>query len=29
MPDLNTKDVEAAMKIVEGSARSIGIEIIE
>jgi large subunit ribosomal protein L11 len=29
MPDLNTKDVEAAMKIVEGSARSIGIEIVE
>jgi len=29
MPDLNTKDVEAAMKIVEGSARSIGIEIVD
>jgi len=29
MPDLNTKDVEQAMKIVEGSARSIGIEITE
>jgi len=29
MPDLNTKDVEQAMKIVEGSARSIGIEIVE
>ena len=29
MPDLNTKDIEAAMKIVEGSARSIGIEIVE
>ena len=29
MPDLNTKDIEAAMKIIEGSARSIGIEIVE
>jgi len=29
MPDLNTKNIEAAMKIVEGSARSIGIEIVE
>jgi large subunit ribosomal protein L11 len=29
MPDLNTKDVEQAMKIVEGSARSIGIEIVD
>ena len=29
MPDLNTKDVAQAMKIVEGSARSIGIEIVE
>ena len=29
MPDLNTKDIEQAMKIVEGSARSIGIEITE
>jgi len=29
MPDLNTKDIEAAMKIVEGSARSIGIEIVD
>nr|AIA15979.1 FGGY family of carbohydrate kinases, N-terminal domain protein [uncultured bacterium]AIA16324.1 ribosomal protein L11 [uncultured bacterium] len=28
MPDLNANDVEAAMKIVEGSARSAGIEII-
>ena len=27
MPDLNTKDVEQAMLIVEGSARSIGIEV--
>jgi large subunit ribosomal protein L11 len=29
MPDLNTKDVEQAMKIIEGSARSIGVEIVE
>jgi len=29
MPDLNTKDIDAAMKIIEGSARSIGIEIVE
>ncbi len=27
MPDLNAHDIEAAMKIVEGSARSAGIEI--
>tara|TARA_B100000029_G_scaffold502655_1_gene578301 strand:+ start:768 stop:1193 length:426 start_codon:yes stop_codon:yes gene_type:complete len=27
MPDLNTKDVEAAMKIIEGSARSMGVEV--
>lgn len=27
--DLNTKDVEKAAKIVEGSARSIGIEIVD
>ena len=27
MPDLNTVDVEAAMKIIEGSARSMGVEI--
>jgi len=29
MPDLNTKDLEAAMKMVEGTARSMGIEITE
>ncbi len=29
MPDLNTKDLEAAMKMVEGTARSMGIEIAE
>ncbi|MDD4363168.1 MAG: 50S ribosomal protein L11 [Atribacterota bacterium] len=27
MPDLNANDIEAAMKIVEGTARSMGIEI--
>ena len=27
MPDLNALDVEAAMKIVEGTARSMGIEV--
>jgi large subunit ribosomal protein L11 len=27
MPDLNTKDVEKAMKIIEGTARNMGIEI--
>ena len=27
MPDLNAHDVEAAMKIIEGSARSAGIEV--
>ncbi len=28
MPDLNANDIDAAMKIVEGSARSSGIEVI-
>ena len=28
MPDLNTEDIEQAMKIVEGTARQMGIEII-
>ncbi len=28
MPDLNANDIEAAMKIVEGSARSAGIEVV-
>ncbi|MEK7212515.1 MAG: 50S ribosomal protein L11 [Patescibacteria group bacterium] len=27
MPDLNTEDIEAAMKIVEGTARSMGITV--
>jgi large subunit ribosomal protein L11 len=29
MPDLNTKDIEAAMQIVQGTARSMGVEIAE
>ncbi len=29
MPDLNANDVEAAMKIIAGSARSAGIEIVD
>ncbi|OGD87023.1 50S ribosomal protein L11 [Candidatus Curtissbacteria bacterium RIFCSPHIGHO2_01_FULL_41_11] len=29
MPDLNTKDLEAAIKIVQGTARSMGVEITE
>jgi large subunit ribosomal protein L11 len=29
MEDLNANDVEAAMKIVEGSARSMGIEVVD
>ena len=29
MPDLNTENVEAAMKIVEGTAKSLGVEIID
>lgn len=28
MPDLNANDIDAAMKIVEGSARSAGIEVV-
>lgn len=27
MPDLNTEDIEAAMKTVEGTARSVGIKV--
>ncbi|MBM3139081.1 MAG: 50S ribosomal protein L11 [Chloroflexi bacterium] len=27
LPDLNTKDVEQAMKVIEGTARSMGIEV--
>ena len=29
LPDLNTKDLEQAMKIIEGTARSCGLKIIE
>ncbi|WP_200763226.1 50S ribosomal protein L11 [Nitrosophilus alvini] len=29
MPDLNTKDIEAAKKIIAGSARSMGVEIVD
>ncbi len=29
MPDLNAYDVETAMKIIEGTARSMGIEVVE
>jgi large subunit ribosomal protein L11 len=29
MPDLNTADVEAAMRMIEGTARSMGIEVVE
>lgn len=29
MPDLNANDIEAAMKIIEGSARSMGLEVVE
>jgi large subunit ribosomal protein L11 len=28
MPDLNANDVEAAMKIVEGTARSMGLDVV-
>ena len=29
MPDLNANDIEAAMKIIEGSARSMGLDIVD
>ena len=29
MKDLNAVDVEAAMRMVEGSARSMGLEVVE
>lgn len=29
MPDLNTKDINQAMKIIEGTARQMGIEIVD
>ena len=27
MPDLNASDIDAAMKIIEGTARSMGVEV--
>jgi large subunit ribosomal protein L11 len=29
LPDLNTKDIEKAMKIIEGQAKNMGIEIVD
>ncbi len=29
MPDLNAKDIEGAMRIIEGSARQMGLEVVE
>ncbi len=29
MPDLNANDVEAAMRLIEGTARSMGIEVVD
>ncbi|MCS7229338.1 MAG: 50S ribosomal protein L11 [Candidatus Kryptonium sp.] len=29
MPDLNTNDIEAAMRMIEGTAKSMGIEIVD
>ncbi len=29
MPDLNTTSIEAAMRIIEGTARSMGVEVVE
>ncbi|MBI3282826.1 50S ribosomal protein L11, partial [Candidatus Curtissbacteria bacterium] len=29
MPDLNTKNLDAAIKIVQGTARSMGVEIVD
>ena len=29
MPDLNANNIEAAMKIIEGTARSMGVEVVE
>jgi large subunit ribosomal protein L11 len=28
LPDLNTRDIEAAMRMIEGTARSMGIEVV-
>jgi large subunit ribosomal protein L11 len=27
MPDLNARDIEAAMKVIAGTARSMGVEV--
>ena len=29
LPDMDTKDVDAAMRMVEGTARSMGVEVVE
>ncbi len=29
MPDLNANDVDAAMKIIEGTARSMGVTVVD
>jgi large subunit ribosomal protein L11 len=29
MPDLNANDIEAAMRIIAGTARSMGVEIVD
>jgi large subunit ribosomal protein L11 len=29
LPDLNTTDIEKAMKIIEGQAKNMGIEIVD
>ena len=29
LPDLNTSDIEVAMKVIEGTARSMGIQVVE
>jgi large subunit ribosomal protein L11 len=29
MPDLNTRNIEAAMRMIEGTARSMGIEVVD
>jgi large subunit ribosomal protein L11 len=29
MPDLNANDIEAAMKIVEGTARNMGVAVVD
>jgi large subunit ribosomal protein L11 len=29
LPDLNTKDIEKAIKIIEGQAKNMGLEIVD